>query len=82
MGNVWLKVGYSQSGDGKGAGSGRETGDEGLGPFSQSSVNDYLVSDGFLLSLRMCKRGFQDLLKVRPSSLLMFVGASPVQWLL
>ena len=33
MGNVWLKVGYSQSGDGKGAGLGRETGGGGQGPF-------------------------------------------------
>ena len=25
------------------------------GPFSRSGVNDYLGSDGFLLSLSMCK---------------------------
>ena len=33
-----------------------------------------LVSDGFLLSLSMCKRGFHDLLRVRPYSLLMLCG--------
>ena len=41
------------------------------GPFYLSGVNDYLFSDGFLLSLRMCKRGFHDLLRVRTSSVLM-----------
>ena len=56
------------------AGSGRETGGGGQGPFSRSSVSDCLVSDGFLLSLSMCKRGFHDLLKVRLSSLLMLCG--------
>ena len=39
--------------------------------FHGAGVNDYIVSDGFLLSLSMCKRGFHDLLRVRPSSLLM-----------
>ena len=43
----------------------------GCNSFLWAVVNDYLVSDGFLLPLSMCKRGFHDLLKVRPSSLLM-----------
>jgi hypothetical protein len=30
--------------------------------------------DGCLLSLSLCRRGFQDLLKVRPSSLFIFCG--------
>jgi hypothetical protein len=30
---------------------------------------NYCVVGGFLLSLSLCRRGFQDLLKVRPSSL-------------
>jgi hypothetical protein len=34
---------------------------------------------GSLLSLRLCRRGFQELLKVRPSSLLMSRGAFRVQ---
>ena len=63
-----------RKGDGKGPGSAREAGGGGHGPFSRSGVNDYLVSDGFLLSLSMCKRGFHDLLKVRLSSLLMLCG--------
>ena len=44
------------------------------GPFFGVGVNDYVVSHGFLLSLSMCKRGFHDLLGVRPSSLLMLCG--------
>ena len=57
-----------REGDGKGVGSGRETGGGGQGLFLLSGcfvragVNDYIVSDGFLLSLSMCKRGFHDLL--------------------
>ena len=47
---------------------------EGRGRSLGAGVNDCLVSDGFLLSLSMCKRGFHDLLKVRPSSLLMLCG--------
>ena len=39
----------------------------------------YYVSGGCLLSLSMCRRGFQDLLKVRPSSLFMLCGCFP--WL-
>jgi hypothetical protein len=34
----------------------------------------YCVIGGCLLSLSLCRRGFQDLLKVRPSSLLMLCG--------
>jgi len=30
---------------------------------------NYCVAGGCLLSLSLCRRGFQDLLKVRPSSL-------------
>ena len=56
---------------GKGTGLGRETGGGGQGPFFGAGVNDYLVPDSFLLSLSVCKRGFHDLLRVRPSSLLM-----------
>ena len=33
MGNVWLRVDWSQSGDGKGSGLGRETGGRVEGPF-------------------------------------------------
>ena len=40
------------------------------GRFQAAGVNDCVVSDGFLLSLSMCRRGFHDLLSVRPSSLL------------
>jgi len=36
--------------------------------------SDYCVIGGCLLSLTLCRRGFQDLLKVRPSSLLMLCG--------
>ena len=43
------------------------------GSFLGAGVNDYIVSDGFLLSLSMCKRGIHDLLRVRPSSLLMYI---------
>ena len=35
---------------------------DGRGHFLGAGVNDYLVSDVFLLSLSMCKRGFHDLL--------------------
>jgi len=34
----------------------------------------YCVLDGCLLYLSLCCSGFQDLLRVRPSSLLMFCG--------
>ena len=47
---------------------------DGRGRFLGSGVNDHLVSDGSLPSLSMCKRGFHDLLRVRPSSL--FIGSS------
>jgi len=36
--------------------------------------SDYCVIGGCLLSLTLCRRGFQDLLKIRPSSLLMLCG--------
>jgi len=35
---------------------------------------NYCVVDGCLLSLSLCRSGFQDLLKVRPSSLFIFCG--------
>ena len=35
---------------------------------------NYCVVDGCLLSLSLCRRGFQDLLKVRPSSLFILCG--------
>ena len=35
---------------------------------------NYCVVGGCLLSLSLCRRGFQDLLKVRPSSLLILCG--------
>ena len=35
---------------------------------------NYYVVGGCLLSLSLCKRGFQELLKVRPSSLLILCG--------
>ena len=35
---------------------------------------NYCVIGGCLLSLSLCRRGFQDLLKVRPSSLLILCG--------
>ena len=38
------------------------------GRFLGAGVNAYVVSDGFLLSLSMCKRGFHDLLNVRSPS--------------
>ena len=44
------------------------------GPFFRAGVNDCVVSDSFLLSLSMRKRGFNDLLKARLSSLLMLCG--------
>ena len=44
---------------------------EGRGRFLGAGVSDYIVSDGFLLSLSIYKRRFHDLLQVRPSSLLM-----------
>ena len=44
------------------------------GRFHRAGVNDYTVSDGFLLSFSMCKRGFHDLLKFRLSFLLMSCG--------
>ena len=34
----------------------------------------YCVLDGCLLSLSLCWSGFKDLLRIRPSSLLMFCG--------
>jgi hypothetical protein len=34
----------------------------------------FFFSDGCLLFLSLCSRGFQDLLNVRPSSLLMLCG--------
>jgi hypothetical protein len=36
--------------------------------------SNYSVSGGCLLSLRLCRRGFQDLLKFRSSCLLMLCG--------
>jgi len=36
---------------------------------------NYCIVGGWLLSLSLCRRGFQDLLKVRPSSLLILCGA-------
>ena len=36
--------------------------------------SNYCVLGGCLLSLSLCRRSFQDLLKVRPSSLLMLCG--------
>ena len=36
--------------------------------------SNYCVLGGSLLTLSLCRRGFQDLLKVRPSSLLMLCG--------
>ena len=38
------------------------------------ACQNYCVIGGCLLSLRLCRRGFQDLLKVRPSSLLVLCG--------
>jgi hypothetical protein len=35
---------------------------------------NYCVLGGCLLSLSLCKRSFQDLLKVRPSSLFILCG--------
>jgi len=35
---------------------------------------NYCVVDGCLLSLSLCRRGFQDLLKVRTSSLFILCG--------
>jgi hypothetical protein len=35
---------------------------------------NYCIVDGCLLSLSLCRRGFQDLLKVRPSSLFILCG--------
>jgi hypothetical protein len=35
---------------------------------------NYCVVGGCLLSLSLCRRGFQDLLKVRPSSLFILCG--------
>jgi len=35
---------------------------------------NYCVIGGCLLSLSLCRMGFQDLLKVRPSSLLILCG--------
>ena len=67
-----------REGDWKGAGLSRETGGGEQvslrlsgAVFHGAGVNDYLVSDVILLSLSMNKRVFHDLLKVRPSSLLM-----------
>ena len=42
--------------------------------FLGAGVNDYLVSNGFRLSLSMSKGGFHDLLRVGPSFLLMLFG--------
>ena len=47
---------------------------EDRGRFLGAGVNEYIVPVGFLLSLSMCKRGFHDFLRVRPSSLLMLCG--------
>jgi len=35
---------------------------------------NYCVVSGSLLSLSLCRRGFQDLLKIRPSSLFILCG--------
>jgi hypothetical protein len=35
--------------------------------------NYCVMFEGFLLSLSLCNKGFQDLLKVRPSSLFIFL---------
>ena len=45
-----------------------------MGRLLGAGVNDYIDSGDFLLSFSMCKRGFHDLLIVRPSSLLMLCG--------
>jgi len=36
--------------------------------------SNYCVLDGYLLNLSWCRSGFQDLIRVRPSSFLMFCG--------
>jgi hypothetical protein len=36
-----------------------------------------LFYSGYLLSLNLCRRGFQDLLKVRPSSLSILFNSFP-----
>jgi hypothetical protein len=67
---------------GKVADPGRETGDGGQGAFwfvrdrfLGASVNDYLVSDGFVLSLSMCKRGFcLSLLRSTPMKMELLVS--------
>jgi hypothetical protein len=43
-------------------------------------VIGYYVSGGCLLSLSICRRGFQDLLRVRPSSLFMLCGCVHFQF--
>jgi hypothetical protein len=40
----------------------------------ESRGMDCYVSEGCLLSLSMCRRGFQDLLRIRPSSLFILCG--------
>ena len=75
----WKLTRASQSdGDGKGAGLCSGTGGGGQGPFSLSRCK-WLVSDGFLHSLSMCKRGFHDLLKVRPSSWVSLIRSTPTK---
>ena len=65
-------------GMGKGPGQVEKQGEEGGGRFSSQGsffrAGVCLISDGFLLSLSIRSRGFQDLLRVRPSSLLMLCG--------
>jgi hypothetical protein len=50
----------------------RDTTRVGMRRVSHGIVEVIYSSGGCLLSLSLCRRGFQDLLKVRPSSVLMF----------
>jgi hypothetical protein len=70
--NVWLENGLSQrkEGDRVGVGPGTEQVVEGNDPHGGHRQ----VIGGCLLSLSLFIRGFQDLLKVRPSSLMMLYG--------
>ena len=44
-------------------------------------ISNCCISGGCLLSLSPCRRGFQDLLKISPSSLFMLCGHTSIQWL-
>ena len=77
-GKFWLEnsLSHRKEGDRLGAVQTTETGCGGCeGDRARVGVrSNYCVLGGCLLSLSLCRSGFQDLLRVRPSSLFMLCG--------